>query len=573
MSTSSITGNIQTLSSIYNDFESNTCTANEAVDRIDSLIQSHPNILNEKAAEEVLHLLTEKLFSIKSSLNENEEQIVSQLFLRAHHIAPKKIKGLLSKDQPVHSIAGEFAHEEAIIRGNQKYPIPTRLLKDEKLPASTYFKSLKVRLNDGSTVKISSGLLAHYSKMAAIMLERTEMAPPSEMHLDMLNIHQFDTLIAYLETQCSGLITIENAIELLYAADYLQIPALQQACEKFLMRQQDPLLIMKLIQFNNIQKREVITMVLERKLADFLKAEIAKTPLSESFISKLQAMKEEIAEPIHLDLSGSLVSEELLKLLEDFPVGSLNLMNCKKLTPDSLKILKNFKKMNALNIGANAWVSDDVLGDLPEQIETLRIEHCKAISGKGLQSLQGSSVKSLFLFGCSQLKDEDLARLPSELLALDLRGLKTLGEKGFNRIHEMKGLQSIVLASIPFDRSFLKTLPDSLRVLDLSLCMKEPGFLNEISHLKNISNLILSNCPVRDQDVSAIPDSVVNIILVNCRDLTDTGVGQLAKRDNLKSINLRRCPRISQEAIDQFSEKVNVEWENPSPTRMALTRY
>lgn len=537
------------------------------------MIQSSPGILHDKEANEVLHLLTDKLFLKKSALSDHEQKVVYQLFFRAHHINAKLIKGLLSRDQSVDMIAGEFENEEAIIRGNQKYPIPTRLLKEEKLPASTYFKSLKVRLNDGSTVKISAGLLAHFSKMAAVMLGRTEMASPSEMQLDMLDIHQFDTLIAYLETGCPGLINEESAIELLYAADYLQIPKLQQACEKFLMCQQDPLLTIRLIQFNNIQKREVLTMVLERKLAEFFKVEISKTPPSDVFISTLNAMKEEIKEPIHLDLSGSLVSDEQLKLLEDFPIESLNLMNCENLTAESLKILKNFKFMNALDIGANAWVSDDLLGDLPDQVETLKIEHCKTISGKGLEALQKSSVKNLFLFGCSELKDEDLARLPSELLALDLRGLKTLGEIGFNRLHEMKGLQSLVLASIPFDRNFLKTLPESLRVLDLSLCMKEPGFLNEISHLNGLTNLILSNCPVRDQDVSAIPESVVNLILVNCRDLTDTGVIQLAKRENLKSINLRRCPRISQEAVDQFSETVNVEWENPSPTRMALTRY
>lgn len=263
MLTSNISSFENNLKNILLQFDKRQYTASEALRQIKSVIDSNPNIFQNRLSEKYIHDISEKFFTLKSTLSPAEQKTVTTLFYQTHQMSPRKVSGLLSFDKPVCDMIAEYAELEAIIRGSQNYPISTKILRNETLPSDTYFKPIEVRLCDSTKVKICRGLLAHYSKMAASMVSQSSMAAPKEMKLEMLDIHQFDTLIAYLQTGCTKLITKENAIALLYVADYLQIPGLQLVCEQFLLSIEDPLITIQLIQFTKIHQNKVLVMVLE----------------------------------------------------------------------------------------------------------------------------------------------------------------------------------------------------------------------------------------------------------------------------------------------------------------------
>lgn len=572
MNSYSIPENPGLFTEILDDFHTEICSPSDTVNRIDQLIKNYPEILSNAETGQKLCEITSLLFSQQSKMEEPDQETIKRLFFHCHHLTPKRVKGLLSKDSSAKDALAHDKEASAFIRGKQNYPIPASILKDEALPAKTYFRSLEIKLNDSCTRKICAGLLGHYSEMVNTMVKTEGLAPPSSLTLDMLDSHQFDMLIAYLETGQPSLINQDNAVELLYAADFLQIPKLVEVCKQFLLKQNDPISILYLINFLKFHKSEVLVMVLEQKISDYLLKEFSKNEISEDFLSNIERFKNEVSEPLSINLARSQISDDQLKLLESIPIASLDLSNCENLSKGCLEPLKKFSHLRTLRIAMSPWITDEVFALIPDQVRSLHVEGCKDFTGAGLENLSSTQVRQLYLFGCSQLTDDDLARLPLQLEYVDLRHQQKLKEKGFRRLAEMGNLHTLVLADIPISKELLAQLPINLRNLDISLCFSEEGFLPQLSHLVHLEKLYSSNNPVKDRDIEDIPRSINTLALVSCIDITDNAVRKLGERAELKQLFLRRCPKITEDAIDELPERIEVDWDAPSAISLAFRK-
>lgn len=572
MTSNGITDQTSLLATILEDVRSKTCNPDEVVKRIDLLIKNYPEALTRIETKEKLCDITAILMTQQSEMTNSVQETMKQLFFRCHLLIPKRIKGLLTTESPAKEKLVLDHEASAFIRGKQNYPIPTSILKHETLPSNTYFRSLEVKLNDSCTRKISAGLLGYYSEMVGTMIGTTDFSQPTTLSLDMLDSHQFDLLIAYLETGNSLLLHPGNVIELLYAADYLQIPSLVNICKQFLIKQNDPLSILRLINFLKFHKSEVLVMVLEQKISDFLTNEFSKNELSDDFLAQLENLKKEVSEPLSISLAGSKIRDDQLHLLADIPIVSLDLSQCENLTAASFGQIEKYRDLRSLTIAMNPWVTDDVFPMIPEQVRSLSVEGCKQFTGIGLEKLSSSQVRQLDLFGCTQLTDEDLAMLPLQLEQIDLRHQQKLNEKGFKRLSEMINLHTLVLANIPLSKDLLSLLPVNLMSLDITLCFSEPGFLPYLAHLEHLEKLYTSSNPVKDDDIKEIPKNVSTLALVGCSEITDNGVEELGKRPALKELYLRHCPKITEDSIEDLPDSIKVDWDAPSALRLAYRR-
>lgn len=493
------------------------------------LIEKFPNLKQDSESAKPLCNITAKLFTFKEVLSKALKPQVVSLFWSIHNLSSKEVPNLGKNKGTAEALLNKYKDLEALLPEHQQYPIPLHILKGEGLSCSTYFKPLTIQLKDGGEAIIARGLLAHYSDMVKAMLRNGNMLSTDALELKQLDKQQFDTLIAFLETSQKQLITKENANSLMLAAAYLQIPELLEASALYLQ--------------NFLNDETAVNLI----------NTIPKTPRTEGIINNIESyisekvkegngayFKQNLIFPIRLSFAGSTNSKEILKKLEDFPVRELDLRG-------------------------NDWVDDEALEMIPPQVEVLALANCKKFTKMGLQQL--IHVKELDLSGCTQLSDEDFSSLSKDLRGLNIGFCPNAAEKALKRIGEMQHLETLTISEIKNLAKHLHHLPKSLIFLDAIGCGLGDGVLAsfpKLHHLDLGSNLIT------DDGLKLLPESISWLSVNNCRNLTNKGVQELAKRKALEIVYLRRCPKITQDVLKEFNSSVEVGFDQPQPSRMAI---
>lgn len=313
---------------------------------------------------------------------------------------------------------------------------------------------------------------------------------------------------------------------------------------------------------------------LEGQISEMFRSALEQKTLSPDLQSTIAYYKENLSSPVSLDLSGSDITDEALELLNGLPVRELRLWQCEKLTKNCLLFIGKLSSITALDLGNNRWVNDEVLGKIPSNIETLSISASSNITKQGLINLRSTHVRSLDLFGCKNLKDEDLADLPIQFERLDLGMCIGVGEKTMKRLGEMTKLRHLDLSFTDVTDHFVSYLPKHLLSLNLSGCPLSDAALKEIARMENLQELSLTGTRINGEGLSLLPDSLIRLRLHRCLNLSNKWVIPLAARKKLRYLGLERCSQITGEAIEPFSDtKIKVGWQEPQPSHLAMTAF
>jgi uncharacterized protein YjbI with pentapeptide repeats len=226
-----------------------------------------------------------------------------------------------------------------------------------------------------------------------------------------------------------------------------------------------------------------------------------------------------------------------------------------------------------LDLTGSEQANDETLANLPPEVETLSLSCCPNFTKEGLESLQNAHLRSLNLFGCN-LVDEDLAELPDNLEDLNLSRCKNIGKKTMKRLKQMTSLRSLNLSDTSIGDDLIQAIPKQLLRLNLSCNPFSGKALEAIADMNDLHELYLTALDIRDEDLGHLPNSLIELRLDLCTALTHKGIAPLAKRENLRSLSLLRCPSITLKTIGLFSKtKIRIRWQPPAGVHLAMQAF
>lgn len=560
--------NLQQMVDTYLDEEK---TVLALTDRVIELANRFPNITEEESFCRII----ERLFSYKNLLSPEKQKLIAKLFQTSHHLAARRLRGLLKEEKAVKELLQQHKDAQAIIRGRQKYSVPISLLEGEEMPCKTFFKSMTVQLADDSFVKVCQGMLAHFSEMVKAKLS-SGMKPEEKLVLKQINHHQFDTLIAFLVTSQVTLINDDNVFPLLNAASYLQIPEVLEACIQFVypkLDEMDEISIVELFNLVPSSPYHPIHVDLVNKMSTMFKEALSQVQIPPEFYDQLQYYRENLTKPIILDLGMTEIADDKLELLSGLSIRELYLSGCPKLTNKALSIIGTMPNIECLHLDMNEWVDDETLENIPGNIRKLSLSSCKGVSKKGLENLGKTNVRHLSLLGCQHLKDEDFTSFPDTLEGVDLRMCRNVGEQTMSRLGKMANLRFVILAYTQVTNEQIALLPKQLQFLDLSGCQMNENAVESISGMDELRELYLSSTSITNAGLLKLPKGIHRLHLNNCALLTNEGVEHLRALTYLRYIALHRNPAITSSVVIKFPEKVHVDWQEPQPYNLARRAF
>lgn len=540
----------------------------ECTDRLMVLLEQYPILNKDKQSQDSLKHLTVGIYASKDALSLENQGKIHQLFLKCHQLKPTRIKNLTDISQPVKNLTLQ-KNIQAVICGNQKYPIPTAYLQDDMTPCKEYFKPIIIELSDHSQIEISLGLLSRFSEKISSLKKKNAL--PEKIQLDWINPHEFDTLIGFLETSQPDLINEKNALSCMYTGAYMHIPEVMEACKPFVYRAMDEKTLVFLLNNLNEENNPSIIYPAEKQISELLIKALTQKPISHELEKKVAFISKNLQCQINVNLSGSAIKDSDLELLHDFPLKKLELLNCPKLTPHAFSILETLPALKTLKLGGNSWVDDEALSKIPPNIEDLSLAGCTNFTQAGLLNLQTTHVINLDLMGCNQLTDENLALLPDQFESLDFRLCTGIGEKTLQRLSQMPKLKNLVLSNTPVKEEQLFNLPLSLTSLNLAGCNLSDLALKALAKLKKLKELTLAGTKITDVGLTLIPSSVETLKLDRCTEITDEGIKSLINRKKLKFLSLFDCPHMTKTTFDLLSSKnIQVGWQEPQASHIFI---
>lgn len=330
----------------------------------------------------------------------------------------------------------------------------------------------------------------------------------------------------------------------------------------------DKSIVQLLSQLDGEEDRPIVSH-LENLISNVCLKALEQNPVPQDLLNKIAFYKANLKVPIRLDLSGSKMNDDALKLLYGLPVRELELLECPNLTGNCLPIIGQMETVKVLRIGSNEWVDDGVLEKIPSNIKALSLAACPNFTGQGLAKL--IHVRSLDLFGCNHLQDEDGAQMSDQLESLNLSMCRKIGEKTIHKIASMTNLKDLsLIGDANFTDSFLDVLPKSLLVLNLSGCSLSEGAFKAITKIEKLEELALCNTDISGEGLSTLPLSLVRLHLDGCKNLRDKHIIPLADRKNLKYLGIDRCPNITGEFSKRFNTtQIEVDWQPPQASNWA----
>lgn len=301
----------------------------------------------------------------------------------------------------------------------------------------------------------------------------------------------------------------------------------------------------------------VLASFLEKKISDVFQKGLEGTT-TEIF----KSYRENLKAPIKITLSGSKIYDKALKSLIGLPISELELIDCPNLTIKCLPMIGELS-VKGLKLGSNDWVDDEVLANMPKNIETLSLATNKNFTGKGLAKL--TFVLNLDLFGCNHLQDNDFTDLSNQFESLNLAMCRKLGDKTIHKLGTLPHLRHLTLTGNKnvTDKS-LEMLPKDLLILNVSSCSLTDEAFKAISKMKKLQDLAIRNTEISGENLSSdLPLSIVKLQLGGCKKLTDAHITPLSSRKDLNYLDLEECPNISGDFKRAFDKTVTIDWVPP----------
>lgn len=524
----------------------------QQADKLLDLLNRFPDLEKDSKAMESVRRLVEGFYAMKGALSKDKQEKVTQLFQKVNQCQATRLEHLLSNEKPAKTLQEQHKELQAVLRGGQEYPVPLRLLANEEMPCKAYFHSLSIMLGDGSETKISLGLLAHFSDMVKTLVQRGEMQPAKSLLLEQVTRHQFDALVAFLETEHKALITDENVLPLLKAASFLQIPSLLAACKEHVLARMDDRKLVELL--NVLQTKEDLALIgdLEFKISTLVQTAFEQESLPADFVTTLAYYKEKLSRQVSLYLKGPKITDQRLKQLKGLPMRELKLLRAEGLTKSCFRVLAEMPTLKSLLLNhTKSWLTDEALEELPATIDTLEVTGA-ALTEKGLIALGKSQVRSLKLADCRTLTDDHLAHLPLQLETVDL-WLSQIGEKAMSRLGQMTKLRTLRLASNNLLGAHLAKLPKELQTLHLTGGTLSEEECKQLAKMGALQELSLTNCTLPDSGLQHLPPSLSCLIINRCNTISDEGIQRLNGKNALKTLIVNECPTLTTDAFAELS--------------------
>lgn len=217
-------------------------------------------------------------------------------------------------------------------------------------------------------------------------------------------------------------------------------------------------------------------------------------------------------------------------------VSSLKLI--KRREYDQLKQGLSVLHLKELDFSSYSELCDEELVFLPTQLEKLNLSWCKTISPDGIRILP--PLLELKLSNFPSIEKNHLKFLPSSLLKLELRNCQKISLEGMRYLPT--SLTSLdVERSRHFDDQFLPYLPATLKELSLNECryITNDGLA---SLPKGLTSLSLKYCRISNFGIQNLPNSLIKL------NLTGTFVDNQCIEHlpfPLQQLILNECKKIS----------------------------
>ncbi len=283
----------------------------------------------------------------------------------------------------------------------------------------------------------------------------------------------------------------------------------------------------------------------------------------------------EIAALEELDLSGADIREAELKELSAAPrLSQVDISRAKGLTGACLALLAGVRSLSVLTavdlrikVGAA-----DLAGVEFANLQRLQLEHNSWATRSILDRLiSGGRLNSISLYGCSMFE----AIPPSISMNARLERLAIIccAAFDFSSLSLLAGCRSLQILNLSNnamkqsdDLSILARLP--LKHLSLS---KIPGLtdaslaflssLRKLEHIDMSDNAIDGSC----FEHLAACECLREVDARNCLSVTDTSLKLLHKIETLEAVNVDGCPKITEEALEEFQKALPDCSLSPTP--------
>lgn len=533
-----------------------------------ALLQENPQLLQNEANRKSVTELSEKIFIRKGNLNPLLKMAVTKLFYALHGLRATRVSSF-DKEQSVKLLAQQHHEAQSLLVDQQTYPIRLRFLEDEQLSCENYFKNLNIELNDGERVTLCDGFLARFSKMLQAKNAQTAMRQDDTLILKQLDRDQCDVLIAFLETENKNLLYEDNLFALMETALYLQIPILLDACKEYLQTHVDMIDCKAFPELLNGLENATdgpLIAVIENKISQLFSRELTKEPLNSEFIELLDIYREQLQKPLNLTFCELSLIDHQLAMLQDIPLKSLTLTSCQQLTNEAIRIIASWSSLKELTLADNLWLDDHAFSFMPKELSSLALIALPNLTIDGFRDFDRSKLQHLTIQGCPKLSDEDLSIiLPEELVSLDLRMFRNLGEKSIKSIAAMVHLRHLVLAGVTLTAEWVDKLPKDLETLDLAGCVVDDAVCEALAKMTRLQRLNLNRAIITDEGLARLPASLQWLSLCDCKMIGNQGVADLSKRKQLHEVELSGMPQISPKVVARLTQaSITAHWQGPS---------
>ncbi len=283
----------------------------------------------------------------------------------------------------------------------------------------------------------------------------------------------------------------------------------------------------------------------------------------------------------------------------------LNLPACELLTDIGVvNIANHLKKLTVLNLSRLPSISDGgifslVLTGMPA-LTSLNISYCRNITDAGIGCISGHmpGLTSLNVSKCENITDEGikkLVRIPG-LTSLNLRGCTRITDDGIKSIATMPGLTSLnlqgcVQTTADGIKAIATNMPQLEKLTLVNIVINEKSF-KQIAKMHNLTYLDISHCSqVTDNMLKLIAKKMPGLTclnLSNCENITNTGIGYLAKMSNLRHLNCnmqglmkndRENPNLTFYALSKLKNSlpstniIGIDGSKLSPQQSVIPEY
>eukprot|EP01080_Neovahlkampfia_damariscottae_P004762 gene4762-8344_t len=235
--------------------------------------------------------------------------------------------------------------------------------------------------------------------------------------------------------------------------------------------------------------------------------------------------------------------------------------------------LRTLKSLNVTGCHSLTEKGVNYMTYICQNLEHLNLKGCNKINDKACSFLsEFNNLESLNLTGCTRITDEGiefLSKMKSKnLQSLDLTFCHQITDEGLKHLSTIKSLTSLDLTCCrkitPKGLQYL--IDDCLNLISLNLTGCDQIFLSQLKMKKNdskIEKLQLMGCKSTSDEcmrkLSLWAPNLSDLNIAYSDHVTDIGVDLIITNcSNIKSLNIKRCVKITDKTLKCLSKKENL---------------